>query len=288
MTAEKTIISIETTVNAPVEKVWNLWNDPKHIIRWNTATPEWHAPFATNNLREGGKLNCRMEAKDGSMGFDFEGVYTTIEPLRRITYVLGDNRKVDITFTSQGSSTHIKEVFEAEDENSIDMQRMGWQAILDNFKKHAESYTALLEFEIDIKAPVEKVYNTMLDDATYRQWTAIFNDTSHYIGKWQKGEKLLFIGTNKDGKKEGMVSRVRELKPNEYVSIEHLGLVDGDKEITSGEQVAGWAGALENYTFVKNGDHTRVLVDMDSNEQFKSYFEETWPKALEKLKEISE
>jgi uncharacterized protein YndB with AHSA1/START domain len=170
------------------------------------------------------------------------------------------------------------------------MQKGGWQSIMDNFKKHVEASPKLevISFEISINAPAEKVFNLMLGDKTYREWTAEFNPSSYYKGSWDKGSKILFLGTDKEGKTGGMVSKVRENIPGKFISIEHLGVLKGDEEITSGAEVEGWAGALENYTFKTSNGNTVVEVDMDSNEDFKSYFEETWPKALSKLKAICE
>jgi uncharacterized protein YndB with AHSA1/START domain len=203
---------------------------------------------------------------------------------------LGDGRKVHITFTDQGKQTHISETFEAEGSNPIEMQRTGWQAILDNFKTYAEKPEGLepIHFEIDIDAKPEKVYQTMLDDQHYREWTSVFNPTSYYKGSWDKGSKMLFLGTNDKGEQEGMVSTIKENIPNQYVSILHLGMVSKGKEITTGDEVKNWAGALENYTFLPKDDKTLLHVDMDTNAEFKSYFTDTWPKALEKLKSVVE
>ena len=138
MTKNKTI-AIETTVVAPVEKVWKLWTAPEHIKKWNNANEEWHTPKAENDLRVGGRFVARMEAKDGSMGFDFGGTYDEVKPRELISYTLDDGRKVAITFSSEENATRITETFEAENANPIEMQRVGWQAILDNFKRYAES-----------------------------------------------------------------------------------------------------------------------------------------------------
>jgi uncharacterized protein YndB with AHSA1/START domain len=135
---EYTKISVQTTVNAALDKVWDLWTSPAHITRWNNASDDWHTPTATNDLREGGKFSSRMEAKDGSMGFDFEGTYDLVLPQNKIEYTMSDGRKVIIEFTAIGSQTHIMETFDAETENPVDLQRQGWQAIMDNFKKYAE------------------------------------------------------------------------------------------------------------------------------------------------------
>jgi uncharacterized protein YndB with AHSA1/START domain len=140
MTAiEKPIITVETSINATVNKVWNLWTEPKHIIHWNNASEEWHTPRAENDLRTGGKFMSRMEAKDHSVGFDFTGEYGNIEPLRRIEYTIADGRKVQISFASDRNTTTLTESFEAEDTNPPELQKQGWQAILDNFKKYAET-----------------------------------------------------------------------------------------------------------------------------------------------------
>lgn len=138
-TTTRTKVTIQNTINAPVDKVWSLWNGPEHITKWCTATEEWHTPYAENDLRVGGKILSRMEAKDGSMGFDFGGVYDEVVPNERIAYTLGDGRQVEVNFHSEGDQTLIVETFDAENENPIEMQRGGWQAILDNFKKYAEA-----------------------------------------------------------------------------------------------------------------------------------------------------
>jgi len=135
----KTAITVETTVNAPVEKVWTYWSEPKHITRWTHASEDWHAPYADNDLRKDGKFKTTMAAKDGSMSFDFEGVYSNVQPNKVIEYGLADGRKVKIVFTANGNGTKVVETFDPESENPIDMQRGGWQAILDNFKKYTET-----------------------------------------------------------------------------------------------------------------------------------------------------
>lgn len=135
---EKTPITVETTVNAPVEKVWRLWTEPEHIRNWNNASDDWHTPQAVNDLRTGGHFSFTMAAKDGSFSFDFAGVYDDVVENQRIAYTIGDGRKVEVLFRGTGGQTRITETFEAENINSRDMQRDGWQAILDNFKRYAE------------------------------------------------------------------------------------------------------------------------------------------------------
>jgi uncharacterized protein YndB with AHSA1/START domain len=135
---EFTKITVETTVNASINKVWQYWTEPKHIEKWNNASDDWHTPHAENDLRVGGKFLSRMEAKDGSFGFDFEGIYSEVIPFEKIKYGLEDGREVEIMFNGKGQTTEVIEIFDAENENPIEMQKGGWQAILNNFKKYVE------------------------------------------------------------------------------------------------------------------------------------------------------
>jgi uncharacterized protein YndB with AHSA1/START domain len=135
-----TTITVETVVNASIEKIWNCWNEPQHITQWNQASEDWCAPRAINDLRTGGKFLTRMEAKDGSVGFDFEGTYSAVENHKQIEYIIADGRKVKIQFLKQGDAYKVIESFEAETINSIDLQKGGWQAILNSFKKYVETH----------------------------------------------------------------------------------------------------------------------------------------------------
>ena len=135
---DKIRITIKSTVKAPIEKVWKCWSEPEHIKKWNNASEDWHTTQAENDLRAGGKFSSRMEAKDGSFGFDFSGVYDEVKLYEVIAYTLGDGRKVKIIFVGEENKTDITEVFEAENTYPIDKQKEGWQAILDNFKKYTE------------------------------------------------------------------------------------------------------------------------------------------------------
>ena len=135
-----TNITIEATVKAPVATVWKLWTTPADILQWNSASPDWHTTKAENDLRVGGAFTSRMEAKDGSFGFDFGGIYDTVITNKEIAYTLSDGRKVAVLFTARGAETNIVSIFEAENENPVEMQKYGWQAILDSFKTYAETH----------------------------------------------------------------------------------------------------------------------------------------------------
>lgn len=148
-----------------------------------------------------------------------------------------------------------------------------------------------LQFKISINAPTSKVYDFMLginNKSTYEQWTSIFNPTCTYEGNWNKGSKILFLGVDENGDKGGMVSKIVENIPSQFVSIQHYGLVQAEKEITEGPEVEKWANGLENYTFEKINGTTILTVDLDMTEDFIDYMNETYPKALDKLKEICE
>lgn len=145
-----------------------------------------------------------------------------------------------------------------------------------------------LHYSITIKAPVARVWDTMLEEESYKEWTEVFAPGSHYVGSWEQGSKILFLAPGEDNSQSGMVSRIKENRKHDFISIEHLGVFENGEEDTTSEKVQVWAGALENYTFKKNGDSTELLVDMDIVEEYKEMFNEMWPKALKKLKKLAE
>ena len=135
----KNEITIEAIVNAPIDKVWKYWNEPTHITKWCSASPDWHVPAADNDLKAGGKFTTTMAAKDGSMSFDFWGIYDQVKTNELIEYTMGDGRKAKIVFSKSGDTTKVVESFEPESENPREMQQAGWQAILNNFKSYTEN-----------------------------------------------------------------------------------------------------------------------------------------------------
>jgi uncharacterized protein YndB with AHSA1/START domain len=133
------MVTVETSIAASIEKVWEYWTTPAHITQWNNASEDWTTPKAENDLRTDGRFVYRMEAKDGSFGFDFGGTYDEVKPTEKLVYTLDDGRKVTVTFTDSDNSTKVAEIFEPENTNTVEMQQTGWQAILDNFKKYVET-----------------------------------------------------------------------------------------------------------------------------------------------------
>jgi uncharacterized protein YndB with AHSA1/START domain len=132
-------ITVETFVRTPVAKVWAAWTEPDHITQWNAASDDWHCPSAQIDLRVGGGFCFRMEARDNSMGFDFEGIYTEVIPGRKIVCAMGDDRDLTVTFAEEAGGTRVTECFTADPSHPIEMQRAGWQNILENFRKHTEA-----------------------------------------------------------------------------------------------------------------------------------------------------
>lgn len=133
------LIQVQVEIKAPLSLVWELWNDPEAITQWNFATPAWHCPSASVDLRVGGKIQSRMEAKDGSMGFDFEGIFSAVEVEKYLEYTIADGRAVKVEFEQIQDAVLVRESFEAEDVNSAELQRQGWLAILENFKAYVQS-----------------------------------------------------------------------------------------------------------------------------------------------------
>lgn len=287
---ERLVVTVSTTINAPLQKVWDLFTGPMHILHWNNASDDWQTSYAESDFRPGGAFLSRMEARDGSEGFDFSGSFTEIIPGNSIGYTLDDGRRVDILFRETAGRTLVMESFETEDINSAGLQREGWQSIIDNFRKYVEGY-GLMEmhhFEITINNTPENIFRIMLDDEGYRKWTTPFNPQSHFTGSWEKGERILFLGTDSDGKSGGMLCRIRENIPGKFLSIESLREVIDGKEVAGGGKTSPWHGALENYTLKPEGSKTMLCVDTDVPADFRSYVMEAWPKALEKLRELCE
>ncbi|MBV6429516.1 MAG: hypothetical protein KIPDCIKN_04075 [Haliscomenobacter sp.] len=148
-----------------------------------------------------------------------------------------------------------------------------------------------VQFSQTIHAPAEKVYTAMLgleNRETYQQWTSVFNPTSTYEGSWDKGSKIFFVGTDENGKRGGMISEIAENIPAQFVSIRHYGILDGDSEITEGPEVEKWAGGLETYSFEETAGVTTVTVEVDTVDEYVEYFNNTYPNALNVLKELAE
>lgn len=288
--AENKVITVTVTVSAPKEQVWDMFTAPMHIIHWYNASDDWQTSYAENSLKTGGAFLYRMEARDGSEGFDFTGRYTEVIPGKLLACTLDDGRVVSITFSETEGGTLVTESFETEDQNSAELQRAGWQAILDNFKKYVEGYGAkeMLHFEITINNTPDNIFRIMLEEEEYRKWSSAFNPTSRFSGSWEKGEMIRFLGTDSNGSTGGMVCRIRENIPGKFISIESLREIIDGREIPGDESTTPWSGSLENYTLKPMGSKTLLCVDTDIPADFKPFVVEAWPKALELLKSLCE
>ncbi|MBS9525816.1 SRPBCC domain-containing protein [Litoribacter alkaliphilus] len=284
------LVKLTVSIKAPLSQVWGSWTSAEHIVNWNFASEDWHCPKAKLELRSGGEFSYHMAAKDGSQAFDFKGEFEEVVPMQMIKFHLDDGRKVQVHFKQMKDHVEIVEEFEAESSHSIEMQRQGWQAILENFKVYTESLSKLhrLHFDVQIEAPAQAVYEIMLAPDTYREWTAAFHPGSYYKGKWEVGETLYFIGPDAEGRESGMVAKVTKAKPGEIVGVEMLGMLDKGVEVTEGPEIETWKGAVEEYRFEERDSATTVRVTVDTIGEYKAYFEETWPKALQILKTICE
>ncbi len=181
-TKEQKIITVQTRIDAPLDLVWKLWSTPEDIINWNNASADWHTPRAENNLRTGGKFNYRMEAVDGSEGFDFWGVYDKVILKERIDYTMGDGRKVSIAFSKANGKTKIVENFEPETDNPVEKQHDGWQSILDNFKRYAEVKSAFRKSSQQVAHQITPClwFDNQAEEAA-RYYVSIFSNSK--IGK---------------------------------------------------------------------------------------------------------
>lgn len=179
---ETTKITVQSTIQADTQKVWDFYTQPEHIIGWNFASDDWHCPRATNDLRMGGKFSARMEARDGSYGFDFNTLYDEVVVHEKIAYTMEDGRKADITFSGENGTTLVTVTFDAENQNDPEMQRVGWQAILDNFKKYVE-LKALRFFEFSVDKENSTIYIKRDFNATlqkvWQAWT-----TAELLDRW--------------------------------------------------------------------------------------------------------
>jgi uncharacterized protein YndB with AHSA1/START domain len=283
-------ITVTTNVTNSIKNTWELWNTPYHIMRWNQASTDWHTSYAENDLKTGGSFLSRMESRDGKMSFDFEGAYLCVKKEEEIEYEIPDGRNVRVEFREEEGITVITETFDTENTNPVELQRAGWQAILDSFAKYAglAGNGIILRYSVSIQRRPEDVMAAMISEPGYKYWTSAFNESSHYEGSWEKGKRISSVGMDANGKKGGMISSIKELIPGKFLSIEHTGLIENGEEITNRADVEKWKGMLENYYFRPVNELTEVTIEMGSIEGFDDYFNKTWPVALNRLKSYCE
>jgi uncharacterized protein YndB with AHSA1/START domain len=283
-------ISVSVRLQLPPQMVWKLWNDPAQMVRWNAASDDWHTPVADNDLRVGGKLQTRMEARDGSFGFDFEAVYEVVDAPNRLVYRLGDGRGVELDLRAEGEETVLTQRFEPEKEFPVELQQQGWQAILDNFKRWAEAYRGVtaVHFAQEVRMAPSALAELMLQELPYRYWTAVFDPSSHYVGDWKEGSTVDFLCDLPDGRQRGTRALVANFRPGQYIRLVHQGLVEGDTFINSGAEAEAWLGLNEIYSFSPREYGCLLTVDVDVPEKYADYLTTQWPLALARIRELAE
>ena len=307
---ENNTVTIEREFAAPLSRVWDAFTKQEILDQWWAPKP-FESRTKIMNFEVGGRRFYAMVTPDGQEMWAIHK-YTSITPKTNFKYLnaFADKEENptlpgsdwDFNFTEQNGKTKVKiTIYNESRERMEKMIEMGFkegitatlnelEVLLTSPSQNKEVNMNKLHFSITINATKAKVWNTMLVYATYRVWTEAFNPGSHYVGDWSKGSKILFLGPDPaTGKIGGMVSRIEENRLHEYISIEHLGMVNDGIEDTTSEMVKAFAGAHENYSFKENDKKTEVLVDIDSSGgEFEEMFKDMWPKALQKLKELAE
>ncbi len=282
----KITVSVRIPVDLPT--VWRLWNDVHAIRQWYHASEDWHTPRATHDLEQGKSFSYRMEAKDGTEGFDMQGKFISVIPQKFISYVMEDGRLVEISFKEQDNETVIEERLDPENINSEDLQRTGWQRILNNFSTYVLKQQELVPFQFQkfISAEPMAVYDVMIHPTKYTQWTAPFCPGSYFEGSWEKGAHIKFVGPEKDGQAGGMLGHILENTPGKFISIKYDGSFEGDKEKPFISET--WKDATENYIFERTDGGTNLKVDLQAPLEYADFFNTSWPQALQRLKVLIE
>ncbi|MCH7409433.1 SRPBCC domain-containing protein [Belliella sp. DSM 111904] len=289
----KNPIEVRTAIKSNLEQVWNAWIDPKHIVNWNFASDTWHCPAAQLELKKGGRFTYTMAAKDGSMAFDFSGVFEQVQEMKILTFKLDDGRAVEVEFQQDGEEVLLIERFEPEQLNDVDLQKSGWQAIVDNFRIYvqglSEDEKVEISIETQIDAPKSTVFEVMLADKTYREWVSAFHPGSYFIGSWDKvGGELLFVGPNEQGEDSGMIAEVLEYAYGEKVTLIYTGLFSKGKRIFEGKAVDTWKGGKESYALIEMNGITHLTVKSEIPSAYAASFEQSWEQALDILKRLCE
>lgn len=281
-------ITISTTINAPIANVFNSYLNPQDNLRWNTAGYGWTNDYAKIDAIAGGEFHIGYKSPDEKNDFDFNGKYIEIVKDKLIKSELGDGRKVEVNFEAEDEKTHVTIIFDAEEENSLDLQKQGWSAILENFKKFVERKSnpknASITKNIVIQATKEKVWKMLLEDKPYRQWTSSFTEGSYYEGEMKYDGKIMFLSPSGTG----ISSKIVVFIPNFQISFEHLGGVkDGIEDFKSSE-FEGWKYARETYTLngVDGKVNLQIYVEVTKNEE--QMMSDLWDKALAELKKMCE
>jgi uncharacterized protein YndB with AHSA1/START domain len=282
-------ISISQNIKASPSQVFESYLNPKDNQRWQNAGGGWSTGFVNIDAQNGGRFEAEFKAADGVNDFVFGGTFDQIIPNQKINYTMDDGRKSEVLFEEiSPNQTKVSINFEAENQNSAELQQQGWNQILVNFKTFVERKVnpknAILVKNIEIKTSKEKVWETLLDQQSYQKWTAIFCEGSYYEGEMKLNNKIWFLSPGKSG----LSSLVKVLIPGFQVSFEHLGAVKNGVEDFESPEFLGWKGARETYTLTEKNGITNLEIYQDLTKTELEMFDKMWDKSLQKIKELSE
>ena len=276
-------ITIKKTIKAPLELVYNSYINPKDNVRWNTAGDGWTTSYAKINAVTGGNYDVGYRSGDGLINFPVAGTYIEVIPNSKITSIMGD-RKVNIDFESIGNDTEFTITFDAENENSIELQTKGWGNIVNNFTSHVEKKAkddyAVIDLDVPIKATPKAIWNALLDKDNYSLWTAPFTEGSYYEGKMEYGEIIKFYSPAHGYLKSEVVVCI----PEYQISFNHLGFYS-QQDVLEGED---WKNNIETYTINQEGNTTTLNIYQEMTKKEYEFFDPMWTKALEIIKSIAE
>ncbi len=273
-------ITIQTIVSADKKKVWDYYTEPKHIVNWNFASDNWCCPGAENDLRIGGKYKARMEAKDKSVGFDFEAVYNEIVEGEKFTYTMEDGREVNGSFEDLDGKTKVTIIFDAEKENSEEMQKDGWQSILNQFKSYVEKQQKeiIAKASVNVDASPSQVWEALTNSERVKQY--MFG--AEVISTWKEGTPIKWKGEWK-GKTFEDKGKILKIESEQLLKYTHFSPLTGKEDKT------------ENYHTVTirlnaEDNQTNITLTQEGNgtEQEKEHSEKNWQMMLENLKKIVE
>lgn len=272
-------ITIGVQIEKQVDIVWSYWTKAAHIKHWYFASEDWWVPWVEQQFEVGHKFIYRMASKDGKMGFDFTGRYTDIKANESITYVLEDDREVITTFEVIDDTVYLKQVFETEDDSSAEMQKQGWQAILNQFKGYTESDWIRFTLQKHMETTPEVVYHYLTDNDKYMSWAHVFSDDSKFYGDWVEGGEITFV----DHRESGTVALVENIIPNELIHMKHIKLLKGDSLDETSDEALIWIGTLERYELHKSEDGVLVDVMIECHESYVGFIRDSWIEALNEI-----
>jgi len=278
-------ITVSIEINERLDLVWEKFTRADHIVNWYFASPSWHAPSANVDFVDGGMFSIRMEAWDKSFGFDYKGKFQRITPMKSIQYILEDQREVLTSFTEYESAVKITQTFESEDANNLELQKQGWQATLESFKRYVETDFLIFESHIDIHASQEVIWDSITQLEKYQIWTKAFSENAIFHGQWRQGETLDFITPNRGGTRV----LVDALIPNNSIHLVHTAVITPDNQSDSTSPSAKpWVNTIENYELINKDNIVTFVAHIECHRSFYDFMKSSWDKALVDLKSYNE